>query len=152
MFFDFVHEIFHPLATADHRLWTVLSGPFFCLTGHAMPADWATVGADFLSDALLVPAARLARAKSLDVSTERMKSVAQAALHTFEERTLGTQMLVFGNVAVVMAASEMLENATNVNHAVSAYLLVKDEGNWRIAAHAWDHASEHTLVPENLRY
>jgi len=48
------------------------------------------------------------------------------------------QILVFGNVSVVLAASEMLENETEVNHDVSGYLLVKNEGEWRIAAHCWD--------------
>jgi ketosteroid isomerase-like protein len=115
-------------------------------------ADWAAFGADFLPDALLFPAARPARAKPLDAFIERMKGVAQGALHSFEERTLGMQILVFGNVAVVMAASEMVENGTEVNHDVSGYLLVKDEGIWRIAAHAWDHAGDQTPVPEHLRY
>ena len=113
-------------------------------------ADWSTFAADFLPEAILFPAARPAQAKSLDAFFERMKGVAQGSLHTFEEHTRGMQILVFGNVAVVMAASEMLENGTEVNHDVSGYLLVKDEGEWRIAAHAWDQASEQMPVPEHL--
>ena len=99
-------------------------------------ADWSTFAADFLADASLFPAARPARAKTLDEFIERMNSVAQGSLRSFEERTLGMQVLVFGNVAVVLAASELVENGTEVNHDVSGYLLVKDEGEWRIAAHA----------------
>ena len=114
-------------------------------------ADWSTFAADFLPEATLFPAARPAQARSLDAFIERMKSVAQGSLHSFEEHTRGMQILVFGNVAVVMAASEMLENGTEVNHDVSGYLLVKDEGEWRIAAHAWDQASEQMPVPEHLR-
>jgi hypothetical protein len=117
----------------------------------ATHADWATFAADFLPDASLFPAARPARAKTLNGFIERMNVVAQGALRSFEERTLGMQILVFGNVAVVLAASEMVENGTEVNHDVSGYLLVKDEGNWRIAAHGWDHASEQAPVPEHLR-
>ena len=45
----------------------------------------------------------------------------------------------------------MLENETEVNNDVSGYLLVKNEGEWRIAAHAWDQASEQMPVPEDLR-
>jgi len=56
----------------------------------------------------------------------------------------------FGNVAVVMAASELLENREEVNHDVSGYLLVKSEGRWRIAAHAWDKAGEEMPVPAHL--
>ena len=72
-------------------------------------------------------------------------------MRSFEERTLGMRVLVFGSVAVVLAASEMIENEAEVNHDVSGYLLVRDEGEWRIAAHAWDHASEQMPVPEQLR-
>ena len=79
-----------------------------------------------------------------------MDGVAQGALRSFEEKTLGMRVLVFGNVAVVLAASEMLENGTEVNHDVSGYLLLKDEGRWRIAAHAWDKASDQRPVPEHL--
>ena len=58
---------------------------------------------------------------------------------------------MFGNVAVVLAASEMLENGTEVNHDVSGYLLVKDDSVWRIAAHAWDKATEEMPVLKHLR-
>jgi hypothetical protein len=114
-------------------------------------ADWPTFAADFLPDASLIPAARPASAKTLDTFIERMDGVARDSLHSFEERTLGMQILVFGNVAVVLAASEMIENRSEINHDVSGYLLVKNEGEWRIAAHAWDHANGQTPVPEHLR-
>ena len=105
-------------------------------------ADWDTFAADFLPEATLFPAARPVQPKTLDAFIERMNDVAQGSLRFFEEHTLGMQVLVFGSVAVVLAASEMVENETEVNHDISGYLLVKDEGEWRIAAHAWDHASE----------
>ena len=112
--------------------------------------DWETFSADFLPGAQLFPAARPARAKTVDEFIERMNGVARDALHTFEEHTLGMKALVFGNVAVVLAASEMLENETEVNHDVSGYLLVKSEGKWRIAAHAWDKATGERPVPDAL--
>jgi hypothetical protein len=40
-------------------------------------------------------------------------------LRSFQQKTLGRQTLVSGNVAVVLAASEMLEIDTEVNHGVS---------------------------------
>lgn len=116
------------------------------------PPDWDTFRADFLPDASLFPAARPARRQTLDAFIERMNGVAKGTLRSFEETTLGMQVLVFGNVAVVLAASRMLENDTEVNHDVSGYLVVKSEGKWRIAAHAWDHASAQAPVPENLRH
>ena len=114
-------------------------------------ADWETFAADFLPDASLFPSARRVRRKTLEAFIARMKAVAEGSLHSFEEKTLGMQVLVFGNVAVVLAASEMLENGTEVNHDVSGYLVLKDAGRWRIAAHGWDKASEHRPVPDHLR-
>ncbi len=114
--------------------------------------DWAKFAADFLPDASLFPAARPARRQTLDAFITRMDGVAKGALRSFEERTLGMQTLVFGNVAVVLAASEMSENGTEVNHDVSGYLLLKDGGRWRIAAHAWDKAGDQRPVPEHLRH
>jgi hypothetical protein len=116
------------------------------------PPHWDTFAADFLPDALLVPATRPVRPQTLEGFISRMKGVAEGALRSFEEKTLGMQVLVFGNVAVVLAGSEMLENGTEVNHDVSGYLLVKDEGKWRIAAQVWDHASEQRPIPADLRH
>ena len=115
-------------------------------------ADWTTFAADFLPDASLFPAARPVRRQTLNAFITRMNGVAQGALRFFEERTLGMQILVFGNVAVILSASEMVENGTEVNHDVSGFLLVKDEGKWRIAAQAWDHANEEMPLPEHLRH
>jgi hypothetical protein len=114
-------------------------------------ADWATFAADFLPDASLFPAARPVRRQTLDAFIVRMNGLAQSTLRSFEETTLGMQILPFGNVAVVLSASEMVENGTQVNRDVSGFLLVKDEGKWHIAAHAWDHATQERPVPENLR-
>jgi ketosteroid isomerase-like protein len=111
--------------------------------------NWPSFAADFLPDAVLFPAGRPAQAKTLDAFIERMNCVAQGALRSFEERTLGMQILVFGNVAVALAACEMLENATEVNQDMSGCLLVKNEGEWRIAAHAWGHGGELTPVPRH---
>lgn len=113
--------------------------------------DWPRFSDDFLPDAVLVSAARPAKAKMLQAFLDRMDSVAQGGLRSFEEHTLGMQCLMFGNVAVVLAASKMLENNADVNHDVSGYLLVKTEGQWRIAAHAWDKATEERPVPDHLR-
>jgi hypothetical protein len=113
--------------------------------------DWNTFSTDFLLDAQLFPAARPVQAKSLVEFIERMNRVAQGSLHDFEERTLDMTNQRFGNVAVVMAASELLENKEEVSHDVSGYLLVKSEGRWRIAAHGWDKASDDNPVPEQLR-
>jgi ketosteroid isomerase-like protein len=114
--------------------------------------DWEAFADDFLPDASLFPAARPARRQTLDAFITRMNGLAQGALRSFEEKTLGMQVLVFGNVAVVLAASEMIENGSEMNRDVSGYLLLKDDDRWRIAAHAWDHAGPHQPVPDSLRH
>jgi ketosteroid isomerase-like protein len=108
----------------------------------ATESDWGMFVADFLKDVLLFPAARPAKAKTLNEFIERMNNVSQGSLRDLEERTTGMRILAFGNVGVVLAASEMLENKKDVNHDVSAHLLVKTDGEWKIAAHAWDHAND----------
>lgn len=113
--------------------------------------DWDRFRQDFLPDAQLFGAARPVQSRTVDSFIERMETVARKNLHTFEEHTRGMKILRFGNIAVVLAMSEMLENAEEENHDISGYLLVKSEGRWSIAAHAWDQAAEDKPVPDELR-
>jgi hypothetical protein len=113
--------------------------------------DWDRFRRDFLPDALLFGAARPVQARTVDGFVERMETIARKNLETFEEHTHGMKILRFGNVAVVLAMSEMLENDSEVNHDISGYLLVKSEGRWSIAAHAWDQASDDNPAPDDLR-
>jgi hypothetical protein len=112
---------------------------------------WETFRRDFHSGAVLCGAARPAQLRRLEDFIERMESVARKNLQTFEEHTRGMKIMRFGNVAVVLAMSEMLENGADVNHDISGYLLVKSEGHWSIVAHAWDQAGDGKPVPEDLR-
>jgi len=113
--------------------------------------NWERFRRDFLPGALLCGAARPAQMRSLDGFIERMEMVARKNLQSFEEHTKGMKILCFGNVAVVLAMSEMLENGSEVNHDISGYLMVKSDGRWSIAAHAWDQAGPDKPVPEDLR-
>ncbi len=113
--------------------------------------DWQSFREDFHTGALLCGAARPAQLRTLDGFIERMETVARKNLHIFEEHTKGMKILRFGNVAVVLAMSEMLENGTDVNYDISGYLLVKSDGRWSIAAHAWDQAEDENSVPGDLR-
>lgn len=116
-----------------------------------MEPNWDRFRGDFLSGALLCGAARPAQVRSLEGFIERMEMVARKNLESFEEHTKGVKIMCFGNVAVVLAMSELLENGTELNHDISGYLLVKSEGRWSIAAHAWDQAGEEKPVPDELR-
>ena len=113
--------------------------------------DWDRFRQDFLPSAQLFGAARPVQARSIDGFIERMETVARANLRSFEEHTRGMKILRFGNFAIVLAMSELLENGSEVNHDIIGYLLVKSEGRWSIAAHAWDQAGEDKPVPDVLR-
>jgi hypothetical protein len=76
-----------------------------------------------------------------------MKGIAGKELQSLDEAVLGTNVTVFGNIAVAIAVCAMRENGTTENRTVEMLLLVKDQGSWRIAAQAWDRASETNPVP-----
>lgn len=113
--------------------------------------NWHRFRSDFLPQAILIGAARPATVRTVDGFIERMETVARANLQSFEEHTRGMKILQFGNVAIVLAMSELLENGKDVSHDISGYLLVKSEGRWSIAAHAWDQAGHANPVPDDLR-
>ncbi len=114
------------------------------------PPDWDAFAADFILGSTLFPAARPATARSVDAFVERMKGLVGSHLHSFAQSVLGTEVQVFGNVAVAIGACENVENGTQVVRGVEAFLLVKDDGVWRIAAQAWDTESESTPIPDRL--
>ncbi|WP_435256433.1 hypothetical protein ACSBLW_09730 [Thioclava sp. FR2] len=119
--------------------------------GDGSAPDWDRFRADFLEGAILLGAARPVAVRSVDGFIDRMETVARKNLQSFEEHTQGMRILRFGNIAVVLALSEMLENGVEMNHDVSGYLLVKSDGRWSIAGHAWDQVSEDKPMPEALR-
>lgn len=113
--------------------------------------NWDRFRDDFLSEAILCGAARPLQVRTLDGFIDRMENVARKKLHSFEEHTRGMTIMRFGNIAVVLAMSELTENGTEQNYDISGYLLVKSEDRWSIAAHAWDQADDEKSVPEQLR-
>ncbi len=113
--------------------------------------NWVAFAKGFLPDARLFPAARPVRPQTIDQFIERMKGLrAEGKLVSFEETPLGCAVRVFGNVAVAFAACEMLENDSTVTRDVSAIVLVRDTGTWRIAAQAWDVEAESNRIPSDL--
>ncbi|WP_428646075.1 nuclear transport factor 2 family protein [Roseibium sp.] len=113
------------------------------------PPDWNRFRQDYLPEAQLFGTARPIQPRTLEGFIERMETVARANLQSFEEHTRKMKILRFGNVAVVLAMSELLENGSETSHDISGYLLVKSEGSWAIAAHAWDQAGPQNPVPED---
>jgi ketosteroid isomerase-like protein len=114
------------------------------------PADWEAFAADFYPDAALYPAARPAKRQTVEAFVERMMGLAATRLRSFKETVLGTEVHVFGNVAVALAACEIIENEAGVSRGVEALLLVKDEGRWRIVSQAWDTESDTKPIPARL--
>ena len=113
-------------------------------------ADWDAFAADFFPDASLYPAARPAKRQTIEAFVLRMKGLAGTKLRSFHEAVLGTEIRVFGNVAVAVAACQLTENGSQVNRGVEMLLLVKDEGAWRIVSQAWDAESPSKRIPAHL--
>jgi hypothetical protein len=113
-------------------------------------ADWQAFTADFFPDASLYPAARPVRRQTVAEFIERMKGLAGTKLRTFKERVLGSEIHIYGNVAMALAGCEITENGAEVSRGVEALLLVKDEGVWHIVSQAWDTESETKPIPEYL--
>lgn len=113
-------------------------------------ADWAAFAADFSSDAVLYPAARPARPQTVAGFVERMQGIARTTLQSFKERVLGTDIRVFGNVAIAAAGCEMTENGATASCGVEMLLLVKSDGRWQIVSQAWDTESAAKPLPADL--
>ena len=111
---------------------------------------WGAFAADFLPDAPLYPAARPVGRQTVGAFVERMKGLAGTKLRSFREGVLGTEVRVFGNVAVALAACEMTENEADVSRGVEMLLLVKDDGVWRIVSQAWDTETPGKPIPAHL--
>lgn len=105
---------------------------------------------DFHSAARLFASARPSAAQSVAEFEIRMQSIAESSLRSFEERVLGVDVTVHGNVAVAAVACEATENGREVNRNVEMMLLVKDAGRWRIVAQAWDKEDDDTPLPDAL--
>jgi hypothetical protein len=113
--------------------------------------NWVAFAQGFLPDARLFPAARPVRPQTVDQFIARMNGLrTEGKLVSFQETPLGCDVRVFGNVAVAFAACEMLENESTVTRDISAVVLVRDAGTWRIAAQAWDVETESNRISRDL--
>jgi hypothetical protein len=113
-------------------------------------ARWDAFAGDFHPDALLFPSARPVRPMSVSFFVDRMKGLADSSLRIFEEAVLGSDIRVFGAIAVATVACEVSENETATSRNIEMMLLVKEDGAWRIVAQAWDGASSSRPVPADL--
>jgi hypothetical protein len=116
----------------------------------ASSGDWAAFASDFTPHALLYPAARPAMPQTVEAFVDRMRTMAETKLRSFNEVLLGAEIKIFGNAAVAVAACEITENGTDASRSVELFLLVKTEGFWRIVSQAWDAESPSNLIPSGL--
>ncbi len=114
------------------------------------PADWDRFTSDFFPEASLYPAARPVQRQSTKAFVERLSGLSETMLSSFRENVLGTEVHVFGNVAIAAAGCEMIENETEVNRGVEMLLLVKEKGKWKIVAQAWDTESADVKLPPHF--
>ncbi len=124
---------------------------FGCLSwSPGVSADWDTFQFDFFPSAPLYPAIRPVKQQSVNEFIKRLSRLAETKLCSFHEKVLGTEVRVFGNVAIAIAGCETVENETEVSRGVEMLLLVKDAGQWKIAGQAWDSESDEVKVPSYL--
>lgn len=114
--------------------------------------DPAAFGADFLTGARLYPSARPVRSQSVADFMARMNGLAATTLSSLHETTRGTWVRMFGNVAMAAVVCENLENAVEITRTVEMMLLVKDDGQWRIVAQAWDQETPAQPIPAEWLY
>lgn len=144
------------MGTENHQddvqaIKAIIARQFACLTWRrGTPADWNAFAVDFLPGATLYPAGRPPTCQTVQGFVERMKNLSETKLHSFKELELGSEVHVYGNVAVAVAVCEMTENDAEVNRGVEMLLLVKDEGVWRIVSQAWDRAGPSNPIPVHL--
>lgn len=113
--------------------------------------DYAPLFEGFVAEARLFPARRPLVSQSPREFCDRLDRLRQTGvLVQFEERMLGIDVQIFGHVAVALVGCEMVENGDTVTRDVSGFLLLKDDGEWRIAAQGWDFERDGLALPETL--
>lgn len=128
-----------PPDTDDRAIRALIEAQFGALSwGRAQDPDFAGFVAAFRPDATLIPASRPAVPTTPAAFAQRMGALGEGELADFQERAAGIIIRRAGHVAVALAGCEMRENLTSVTRDVSAFLLVKEDDEWRIAAQAWD--------------
>ena len=137
--------------TDEDRIRAVIDRQFASLSwAEGRAPGWNDFANDFLDGASLYPSARPARRTSVADFVERMRGLSDTSLRSLQETVLGVDIHVFGNIAVAAVAAEMVENGAETNRSMEMLLLVKSEGQWKIAAQAWDKATDTNPLPDAL--
>lgn len=113
--------------------------------------NWPAFFAGFVSEAQLFAAARPIDPQPVAAFAERMRRLARnGTLSSFSERPLGIRIAGYGSVAVALAGCEIRENGNTIARDVSAFLLLRSERGWCIAAQGWDAETGDNPFPPEL--
>jgi len=135
----------------EEAIRAIIARQFASLSWHeGAGPDTTGFAGDFLPGAGLYPAARPARRIEVADFAERMRGLSGTTLRAFQETVLGVELLIFGSIAIAAAGGEMVENGGETSRSVEMLLLVKSGGAWKIAAQAWDKASDANPLPDAL--
>ncbi|WP_095201904.1 nuclear transport factor 2 family protein [Mesorhizobium carmichaelinearum] len=139
------------MATDQDAIRVVIDRQFASLSwDESIAPGWDGFAGDFLDGASLYPAARPARRIGVVDFVERMRGLSRTSLRSLQETVLGTDISVFGNIAIAAVAAEMIENSAETSRSMEMLLLVKSEGQWKIVGQAWDKATDSNPLPDAL--
>jgi hypothetical protein len=114
--------------------------------------DWARFRRDFREDAVLVPSARPAVPTTIDAFIKRMEGLrTNGTLKSMHETPLGYTFSIFGNTALVHSSYVTVINGGAPERGANAFLWIKNEGEWQIAAMGWDNETAEVPLPAALQ-
>lgn len=105
--------------------------------------DWSAFKKAFRNDAVLYPSARpVAQKPMLDFVDGMEGARTSGDLKSIVEAPLAFDITVFGNTALAYTSYKAEINGGAPGRGANAFLFVKDDGQWKIGAMAWDNESE----------
>ena len=117
----------------------------------AKAPDFPAFSSAVRKDAVLVPAARPASPTDIDSFVARMSGLYDnGSMKTFDERANKTIVKVFGNLAVAIGSYQAQFDGGPVGRGANGFLLVRNEGDWQIAAMGWDSEDADKPLPAEL--
>lgn len=131
---------------------TVIEALFAGITWSAdrMP-DWDGFRAQLHPATTMFPSARPCAPTTLEPFVAMMEGQrTSGAITVFEEDVTGHRIAVFGNIAVALSAYTQRINGGDLGRGVNGFLLIKQDGDWQIAAMCWDNARPDHPVPDDL--
>jgi hypothetical protein len=102
-------------------------------------------------DAVLVPSARPVSPTDIDTFVGRMSGQhSSGGMKTFDERANKTIVKVFGNLAVAIGSYQAQIDGGPIGRGANGFLLIRNEGDWQIAAMSWDSEGDGKPMPAEL--